>query len=127
MFGISHFPDDAKWQLLEHPLSRADFFRRPVLAPAFFVDGLELQSPDRSQVSVEKSLEVTLANPQRVFILAAYTPKGGGAKVECKTNEHTSVHCDFGSPGIYDVRLYANRDKYGSYPYVGSLEVNARP
>ena len=34
LFAVTHFPDAQKWQLLERPLSRADFFRRPVLAPS---------------------------------------------------------------------------------------------
>ena len=127
VFGISHFPDQPKWQLLEQPLSRGEFFRRPVLAPAFFANGLELQSPSQSQVSVTSSLEATLGNPQHVFILADFTPKAGGPKVDCKTNEHTTVRCDFHSPGTYDVKLYANHDRYGTYGYVGALQVNARP
>jgi transglutaminase/protease-like cytokinesis protein 3 len=126
-FAITHFPDAAKWQLLEHPLARAEFFRRPVLAPAFFAHALELLTPDRSQVSVAGSLDVALANPRNVFLLGDFTPKHGGARTECKGDQHTSLHCDFPAAGTYDVRLYANVKRYGTYAYAGSVEVNARP
>lgn len=128
-FAISHFPDVAKWQLLERPLSRAEFFRRPVLRPEFFANGLELRSPDQSQVSVSvgSALDLSLGNPRKVFLLADFAPKHGGAKVDCKGDKHTAVHCDFPAAGTYDVKLYANSEQYGSYAYVGSVEVNARP
>ncbi len=126
-FAITHFPDAQKWQLLEHPLSRAEFFRRPVLAPAFFAHGLELRNPDRSQVSVGSSLDVALGNPRNVFVLGDFTPKHGTARTECKGDQHTAMHCDFPAAGTYDVRLYANDKRYGTYAYAGSVEVNARP
>ena len=119
--------DAAKWQLLEHSLSRAEFFRRPVLAPEFFTNGLELRSPDRSQVSVGAALDVSLGNPRDVFVLADFQPKGGGTRTECKGDKHLQVHCDFLAAGTYDVRLHTNAKQYGSYTYVGAIEVNARP
>ena len=126
-FAITHFPDAQKWQLLERPLSRAEFFRRPVLAPAFFAHGLELRTPDRSQVSVAGSLDVALGNPRNVFVLGDFTPKHGTGRTECKGDQHTAMHCDFPTAGTYDVRLYANEKRYGTYAYAGSVEVNARP
>jgi hypothetical protein len=126
-FVVSHFPDAAKWQLLEHPLSRAEFFRRPVLAPAFFAHGLELRTPDRSQVSVAGALDVALGNPRNVFVLGDFTPKHGTTRTECKGDHHTALHCDFPASGTYDVRLYANDKRYGTYAYAGSVQVNARP
>ena len=127
-FAISHFPDAVKWQLLEPALSRAEFFRRPVLAPAFFASGLELRTPDRSQVSVGAGIDLLLGNPRNVFLLADFVPKQGGMKVDCKGgDQHSQIHCDFPAAGTYDVRLYGNPVKYGSYAYLGSVEVNARP
>jgi transglutaminase-like putative cysteine protease len=126
-FAVSHFPDAAKWQLLEHPLSRAEFFRRPVLAPAFFAHGLGLRAPDRSQVSAAGSLDVSVDNPRSVFLLADFEPKGGGKRTECRSDRHTQLHCDFPAAGTYDVRLYANPKQYGTYTYTGSVQVNARP
>jgi transglutaminase-like putative cysteine protease len=127
LFAITHFPDAPKWQLLEQPLSRAEFFRRPMLAPAFFTYGLGLASPNQSQVSVANAIDVTVDNPRKVFLLADFEPKGGGKRVECKGDRHTKVHCDFPAAGTYDVRLYANTKQYGNYTYAASVQVNARP
>jgi transglutaminase/protease-like cytokinesis protein 3 len=126
-FAITHFPDQAKWQLLETPVSRVDFFRRPVLSPVFFANGLELLEPDRSQVSAGASVDFRLSNPRGVFLLVSYTPKRGGLRTWCDGNKHTVMRCDFTSASSYDVRLFVNANESGSYAYAGSVEVNARP
>ncbi len=126
-FAMTHFPDAAKWQLLERPLSRAEFFHRPVLAPAFFAHGLELRAPDRAQVSVSGSLDIAIGNPNGAFLMADWQPHGGGEAVPCTGNDHTAFHCVFPAKSTYDVRLYASQAQYGSYAYAGSVQVNARP
>lgn len=125
-FAVTHFPDEAKWQLLESPLSRVDFFRRPVLSPTFFTHGLSLENPDRSQVSVADSLGVTIRNPRGAFVLVHFAPKNGGAKVDCGGNGHTQFRCDFPTRGTYDVSLFVNDQNVGMYDFGGSVEVNAR-
>lgn len=126
-FAIAHFPEQPKWQLLEKPLTRAEFFRRPVLAPAFFAHGLVLKSPDRSQVAAGGALDVVLENPRGVWLLADFTPKSGGARTRCNGDNHTQVRCAFPTAGTFDVRLYVNEKQYGQYGYVGAVQVNARP
>lgn len=127
LFAITHFPDERKWQLLEHAIERAEFFRRPVLEPKFFEHGLELVNPDRSQIAVRGALEVTLNNPRGTWLMADFQPKSGGRSSNCNGNGHTSFHCEFPDPGTYDVHLYASRERYGTYEYAGSVEVNAQP
>jgi len=129
-FVVSHFPDAAKWQLLERPLSRVEFFRRPVLAPAFFQHGLVLRAPDQSQVSTGRDLDLDIDNPRDVFLLFDYQPKGmddAASRVTCTGDKHTKAHCTFQRAGTYDVRMYVNTKQYGNYDYAGSVEVNARP
>lgn len=132
-FILSHFPDDEKWQLLERPVSRAEFFRRPVVTPTFIAHGLELLSPDRSQVSTGGSLDLTIGNPKNVFLLVDFEPsaggraeRSGGARVRCETDAHTRARCDFPATGTYDVHLFANPKESGTYDYVASVQVNAR-
>jgi hypothetical protein len=126
-FAVTHFPDAPKWQLLEKPLSRTEFFRRPVLGPAFFAHDLELRSPDRSQVTVVDGVELVFGNPRNAWLLADYEPKSGGARTSCDGDRHRSMRCKFAAPGTYDVKLYVNDAQYGTYAYAGSIEVNARP
>jgi hypothetical protein len=127
VFVVTHFPDKAKWQLLETPVSRVDFFRRPVLSPTFFAHGLELLEPDRSQVSSGASIDLRLKNPNGVYLLADYTPKGSRGRTECEGDGHTAIHCGFTSAGSYDVRLFVNPTRSGTYAFGGSVEVNAKP
>lgn len=128
-FVVSHFPDESKWQLLATPLSRAEFFRRPVLAPTFFAHGLVLKSPDRSQVSVTGSLDIAVDNPNGTFLLASFEAhdKNAGGPKDCPGDGHTQLHCVFPGPGTYDVRLFAHRTESGNYPFAGSVQVNVRP
>jgi transglutaminase-like putative cysteine protease len=126
VFAVSHYPEQAKWQLLAEPMTHAEFFRRPVLAPTFFRYGLELRAPDRSQVTTNGPLAVNVANPNDVFLLADYGPKNGGARTNCKGDNKSSFQCSFPAAGTYDVRLYVNRERYGTYAYAGSVEVNAQ-
>ncbi|MBX3210485.1 MAG: hypothetical protein KF850_00475 [Labilithrix sp.] len=130
-FILSHFPDEEKWQLLERPIARAEFFRRPVVTPLFHAHGLELLSPDRSQVTVGSSLDVAIRNPNDVFLLVSFEPSaaghvGGGARARCETDGHTRARCDFPATGTYDVHLFANPEASGTYEYVASVQVNAR-
>jgi transglutaminase-like putative cysteine protease len=128
IFNLDHLPDDAKWQLLEKPLSRGEFLRQPALAPLFFARGLELLSPDRSQVDVQGKLEIQLLNPQNVFLLASYeTRDEPGERTRCRVGGGVTLHvsCEFARPGRYDVKLFSNREQNGSYDFVGQLQANA--
>ncbi|HEX7665518.1 MAG TPA: transglutaminase domain-containing protein, partial [Polyangiaceae bacterium] len=129
-FVVSHFPEDARWQLVEHPIDRAEFFRRPVVAPTFVARGLTLQSPDRSQVSVGSGLDVVVGNPTGQFLLVDVFPKGAQdrtSKRSCEGDQHTHAHCTFDTAGSFDVRNFVSESEYATYPFGGSIEVNARP
>ena len=133
LFVNSHFPDQDKWQLLERPLSRAEFFRRPVVTPAFVAYGLELVSPDRSQVSTGSSLELVVDNPRSVFILATFEPRSapqGNMRTDCTTSSQARqvrARCEFPATGTYDVHLFANDKEAGTYAHVASVQANANP
>ena len=128
VFNLDHLPDDAKWQLLDKPLSRGEFLRQPALAPLFFARGLELVTPDRSQVDVRGALEISLKNPQNVFLLASYeTRDGAGEPRHCDVDAGVAAHvsCKFAQPGRYDVKLFSNRQPSGRYDFIGQLQANA--
>jgi len=127
IFNLDHMPDDAKWQLLETPLSRGEFLRQPALAPRFFAQGLELLAPDRSQVDVQGMLELSLKNPQNVFLLVSYETRGDpNQPTQCRVGSGTEprVSCRFARPGRYDVKMFSNRERSGIYDFVGQLQAN---
>ncbi len=127
LFARTHFADHTEWLLMAQPISRAEFFRRPVLSPEFFVHRLTLRSPDRAQVTAAGALDLEIDNPDNLFIIVNYTPHGGGPKTACEGNSHTRLRCNFAAAGQYDVRIFMNREQYGSYAFGGSVQVNARP
>jgi hypothetical protein len=127
-FGLNHFPDDDSWQLRDEPISRGEFMRQPLLRPEFFVYGLSLESPRRSQVTVSDSVSVTIKRPANVHILASYEPHGGGKRTDCKvTGKRTvSINCRFAKDGHYDLHFFASKKRYTTYEGVGHIEVNVR-
>ncbi|MCA9719291.1 MAG: transglutaminase [Myxococcales bacterium] len=127
VFGVTHFPDEERWQLRDDPVSRGDFFRQPMMHARFYAEGLELLSPTRSQVSVSGALEILVKNPRRRHFLVHAVPKGGGEQRDCEVDAGPSARfeCAFPSAGTYTVRMFASPKRVGTYAMVGELEVNA--
>jgi len=130
VFGHTHIPDDPRWQLRERPLSRGEFLRLPMLTPGFFADGLALVSPDRSQVDVQGEFLMSVRNPKKRHLLASYVQvgdeKGKGQRCEVKGEESVSVTCTFAAPGAYNVNVFSGPEAYGTFEYVGKIQVNTR-
>ena len=127
IFAITHFPDEARWQLHDPPISRGDFFRQPVMRPEFFATGLELISPTRSQVDVDGAFDIQLKRPEGRYILARYETKDGvegRCTVNIGTGGATTVHCPLPSPGTYEVDLFGSPVEFGTYNLIGQFEVH---
>ncbi|HVD76102.1 MAG TPA: transglutaminase domain-containing protein, partial [Vicinamibacteria bacterium] len=126
--GVTHFPDEARWQLRDPPLDRGEFFRQPMLRPDFFAEGFELLSPRRSQVTVSGSLEVLLKNPRRRSLVAHSVRSEGGDQADCNVSNGpvTIVRCSFVSPGTYRVQLFSAGWLDRMHWMVGELEVQNR-
>src|SRR5207244_184233 len=88
--GVTHFPDDARWQLRDPPLDRGEFFRQPMLRADFFAEGFELLSPRRSQVTVAGSLEVLLRDSRPRYLLAHSLRPDAGKRAAACASGHTS-------------------------------------
>lgn len=130
VFAIQHFPDEAKWQLLERPIDRAEYFRRPVLSPTFYRHGLSLERPDRSQVSSGRTLDVLIANPHRRHLLIGFTSPNGGRVEHCGTatdRASSAATCTFPASGTYGVNFFVSETQIGTYEFAGAVQVNARP
>jgi hypothetical protein len=132
LFAYDHLPEDPAWQLVMNPISEGDFARLPMLSPEIGRYGLQLESPNRSQVSVSGELEIVLDNPYGAHILASATRDGtkGGAEIECKATNgtgKTTVTCQLPN-GEFEVRMFAASagSARGPYGYIGSLLANSR-
>jgi transglutaminase-like putative cysteine protease len=126
VFSVDHFPREERWQLRATPLSRGDFFRQPMMTPAFYAEHRELVSPTRSQVTVRGPLEVVMRTPAALFTLATFQRTGTEEKHDCvvERGEVTRVRCELPASGAYSVKLFSNTVEFGSYHYVGQVEAN---
>ena len=125
IFRLDHLPDDPGWQLSTPAIDRGDFVRQQLLTPAFFAAGLEMVSPDRSQITVHDSLLMRLLNAQGWFLLGVWQDKASHAEGNCQTLEQNQrIDCALPSPGTYRVRVCVNREQYGNFRCVGQVEVN---
>jgi transglutaminase-like putative cysteine protease len=124
VFGVSHFPDQKAWQLRDKPLSRGDFIRQPMMQPSFYARHMTLVSPDRSQVTVSGAVDVVLENPS-TYLMVDYVPVTGGKGTNCEVTGLTRARCALPT-GSWSVMLFGSDQRYGSYDYLGALDVNSR-
>ena len=127
VFGMTHFPEESNWQLLERPLTRGEFIRQPMLRPGFFAAGLRLRSPDRAQVNVANELRIEIENPKGRYLLVSYERPGAKKDTDCQVQGGSLAvaRCRFQEAGTYEVRLCTSTKRYGRYPCEGTLRVNA--
>ena len=122
--GLSHFPDEDRWQLRHPTLSRGEFLRQPLMRPRFYAEGFTLVSPDRPQVTVDRVLEASLRNPRHRYVMARYERRDGGVRADCDVEQgpSVSVRCALPDEGTYRVVLLSNREEYGTYQWIGEIE-----
>lgn len=122
----THFPSDSKWQLLKEPLSRSAFVRQPMLRPAFFANGMELIEPTRSQIRVGREAHLRLRNPRGRHMLAYIVPRDGGQTRDCQIDPGVdlSIRCQLPSSGRYLIVFFGSKERYGSMPMWGQIEVH---
>jgi len=126
--GVTHFPDEARWQLRQPPLDRGEFFRQPMMRARFYAEGLELLAPDRPQLRVEEWLEVSIRNPRGRYFLGRYEGRDGGSGQDCEVEDGGSVaiRCRFGEEGTYRVLIFSGPRRYGTFQGIGEIEVQSR-
>jgi hypothetical protein len=72
----THFPEESRWQLLDPPVTRAEFDSRPFIRPAFFRCGLETRSHGTCRIEAADTLLVTLAGPAGIEVHAQLLSSG---------------------------------------------------
>lgn len=119
IFSVDHLPSTPGWQL-QQPISQGHFVRQPYLSPDFFRRGLELVSPTRSQVTVEKDAHIRIANPRGAKVVAVIARTGQ----ECETSgeRQVRVHCRLPGSGNWQVVLFAGERGARSLRSMGRVE-----
>lgn len=126
VFGLDHFPNDARWQLRASPISRGDFFRQAMMTPRFYAEGRELLTPQRSQVTVSGPFTAEIKTRPGLWTLAAWTVDPAQSGTNCTTDNGpiTRVTCELPGKGRYLVRLFSGAQQYGKFEYIGQFEAN---
>jgi hypothetical protein len=124
VFGYTHLPDQAQWQLVEAPVSREDFLRRQPLRPAFFRQGYALLSPLESPGAPQgRALVAVLDNPRGRWLRAELD--GRPCQVR-RSARRLEVRCTPPGPGTYEIALYDGEAQRGSYTWLGALTLRAQ-
>jgi transglutaminase/protease-like cytokinesis protein 3 len=123
VFAIKHYPDEPKWQLLDKPLTRGEFFRAPVLQPSFYAHGLKLISPDRSQVTARGSINVVVERSSKDWLLATATTAEEEVRCKVTRSERFEIECPLSAKATYEITLFHSTRQYSTYMEVGRLSV----
>jgi transglutaminase/protease-like cytokinesis protein 3 len=121
----SHFPDDARWQLLDKPLSRGDFLRQPFARPGIAREGLTLTSPNRAAVDSADSLDVVLENPLHRYLMIKYRT-ASGKELDCANTNAERVSSKCPVPESGEAIIFSNDEQYGEYSQVVRIAVTRR-
>jgi hypothetical protein len=122
VFGLDHLPDDPTWQLRADPIDRGEFLRQPRMRPSFYALGLELIAPTRSQVTVDGALDIEVARPAGIEVLATI----GDTRCQVTGERRATLRCTVPSSGEWEVVLYAGPEGATSFEGVGEFAVNRR-
>lgn len=132
-FLYTHFPTDAKWQLLERPRTAEEFAQLPFLEGRFFEQGLQLATALRRLQPVADSVQFTLTVPENILLTVqleepsgADTGKLKGRTLVRRHHKGVNVLATFPKVGHWGVKLFTkSRNDPGMYWQAGVLEFEA--
>jgi len=124
-FIHDHFPLDARWQLIDPPLTRKAFEELVWLKPHFFNHDLHLLSHTKATIYTENQVMVTLQAPETALILARL--EKGSQKLDehytfvQKYGDQVKIYAKLPHAGQYHLRVYV-KSKGLSGKYKGALD-----
>lgn len=125
---FDHFPVDPHWQLLDPPVTREVFARYVRVHPAFFRDGLHLESHLEAAITVAEALMVTLRLTSDTAVLVDLLQdenKLPGMAFAQREGDKLVIRAVFPRPGDYVLRLYT-RPRTADGPYESALDYQVR-
>lgn len=122
-FIYGHFPEDSRWQLLEHPLSKSEFEKQAFLKPEFFRYGLKLGNHLEGTIQADNGANISIFVPKDVLLMAGL--ESIGKKVSAKLGDYVfaerngnryDIYAQFPETGKYILRAYVKqKDEPGEY------------
>ncbi|MBI3004317.1 MAG: hypothetical protein HYY49_02750 [Ignavibacteriales bacterium] len=112
-FIYDHLPADEKWQLLERPVTLAQYENLVFLRPAFFWSGLKLKSHTNATIEARKELTITLEAMSDALVLPRLDREDreiDDTRVFAqRSGSNFEIRCSFPEEGMYTLRLFAKR------------------
>lgn len=106
-----HFPADPRWQLLDPPVTRETFLGFARLRPAFFLNGLQLDSHPNGLIAVHDRLRLTLRAAPGVAVTADVCRDeqslGLPLTLAQRDGDRYVIDAVFPRAGRYTLRLFA--------------------
>ena len=132
-FLYTHFPTDAKWQLLERPCTAEEFAKLPFLEGRFFEQGLQLATTLRRLYPAGNSVQFMLTVPANILLTVQLegpsgtdTDKLKGRTLVRRDHKGANVLATFPKAGRWGVKLFTkSRNDPGMYWQAGVLEFEA--
>jgi hypothetical protein len=127
-FIFDHLPDEERWQLLDEPLSKAEFERLVYVESDFF--NLELRLGERNgTLATEGEVNVSVYAPEDVVMMASLESESEvleGRTFCQRDKDRYDIRARFPEAGRYILKAYAKRkDDPGVYNSVMQYNINA--
>lgn len=112
-FVIDHLPEDPRWQLLDRPLTPAQYADLVFLRPTFFDAGLRIGNHAHLDIAAGSSVTVTLGVSRPVEMMASVLdaaserPVDGAYAFVQVDSQGGRIDARFPHPGEYLLRAYA--------------------
>jgi hypothetical protein len=132
-FIFSHFPEDARWQLLDLPLTKEEYENLVYLDADFFNLGLMLGARNGT-INVADQVNISILAPQDVLMMAnieRVNPGSSGDALDryafCQRDkDRYDIYARFPEASSYILKAYGKRrDNPGEYDSVLEYGVNA--
>ena len=131
-FVFDHFPADPRWQLVDHPLSLAEFADLVYLRPLFFQAGFKIVSHSHARIAADDRVTVTLGVTQPVEIIAELVDPATDRRITGEfvfaqvDDTHAEISAAFPHAGDYIVRVFGKaRGATGPLGWVLDYRVDA--
>lgn len=112
-FIYTHFPSEARWQLLSNPLTLDQFKELPYLRGLFFDHGLRLGTSLKRVTPIGSTVKFKVYHERPVEMMAKLLSEDGqelaGRTLEQADDGYQSILAAFPTAGRYQVKLYCRR------------------
>lgn len=112
-FVFDHLPQDSRWQLLERPISSAEYENLVYLRPMFFLAGLRIGNQPHARISAAGRISMTLGVTQPVQMMARVVDAASDRPIEGEwtfvqvSQAEARIDAVFPRVGDYVLRVFA--------------------